>query len=202
MRVRRVVWSRLCENCRQQQQQQYELHVGDCESSNQTAWLYTAVATIRVTNISPAPTQILTTCDWLHFGLSITLYQGLPTDVTLHISPLIYVYFTAVNVYYCKTRFSAGHKSIWRSTGSAPLILKLGTCWRWVVSVTPRPLYPQAKSPSGTEQGLGGPQSRSGSFREKHLLSLQRIEPRFLTCRSGNLVTISTTSVTVPTVLT
>jgi len=28
-----------------------------------------------------------------------------------------------------------------------PRILKLGTRWRWVVSFTPRPLYPQGKSP-------------------------------------------------------
>lgn len=64
-------------------------------TSNQTAWLYTAVATIRVTDISPAPTQFLTTFD-MHFGLSIILRRGFPTNVILHTGPLIYVYFTAV----------------------------------------------------------------------------------------------------------
>jgi hypothetical protein len=39
----------------------------------------------------------------------------------------------------------------------------LGTRWRWVVSFTPRPLYPQGKSPSyPLDRSLGGPQSRSG----------------------------------------
>jgi hypothetical protein len=30
--------------------------------------------------------------------------------------------------------------------GIAPRILDLGTRWKWVVSFTPRPLYPQGKS--------------------------------------------------------
>jgi hypothetical protein len=49
------------------------------------------------------------------------------------------------------------------SGGIAPRILDLDTGWRWVVSFTPRPLYPQGKSlwyPS--DRRLGGPQSRSG----------------------------------------
>jgi len=29
------------------------------------------------------------------------------------------------------------------SRGKAPFILNLGTSWRWVVNVTPRPLQPQ-----------------------------------------------------------
>jgi hypothetical protein len=33
------------------------------------------------------------------------------------------------------------------SGGVAPLILDLGTTWRWVVNFTPRPLYFQGKSP-------------------------------------------------------
>jgi hypothetical protein len=38
----------------------------------------------------------------------------------------------------------------WRRMGSGcidPRFLDLGTSWRWVVSFTPRPLYPQGKSP-------------------------------------------------------
>jgi hypothetical protein len=30
----------------------------------------------------------------------------------------------------------------------APRILDLGTRWRWVVSFTPRPLYPRERAPS------------------------------------------------------
>jgi hypothetical protein len=39
----------------------------------------------------------------------------------------------------------------------------LGTRWRWVVSFTPRPLYPRGKRPwYPLSRRLGGPQSRSG----------------------------------------
>jgi hypothetical protein len=36
-------------------------------------------------------------------------------------------------------------KTYWGSGGIAPCILDLDTRWRWVVSFTPRPLYPQGK---------------------------------------------------------
>jgi hypothetical protein len=38
-------------------------------------------------------------------------------------------------------------KRYWGSRGIAPRILDPGTKWRWVVRFTPRPLYPQGKSP-------------------------------------------------------
>jgi hypothetical protein len=38
-------------------------------------------------------------------------------------------------------------KTYWGSGGIAPLILDLGTRWRWVVSFTPRPPCPQGKIP-------------------------------------------------------
>jgi hypothetical protein len=54
-------------------------------------------------------------------------------------------------------------KAYWGSGGIAPLILDLGTRWRFVVSFTPRPLYSQGKSPwYPLDRRLGGPQSRSG----------------------------------------
>jgi hypothetical protein len=43
-------------------------------------------------------------------------------------------------------------------------ILALGTSWRWVVSFTPRPLYPRG------ERRLGGPQNRSGRRGEEKIL--------------------------------
>jgi hypothetical protein len=49
------------------------------------------------------------------------------------------------------------------SGGIAPRILDFGIRWRWVVSFTPRPLYPQGKSPwYPLDRRLGEPQSRSG----------------------------------------
>jgi hypothetical protein len=61
--------------------------------------------------------------------------------------------------------FLTGHlalKVYCGSGGIAPRILDLGARWRWVVSFTLRPLYPQGKSPWYTlDRRLGGPQSRS-----------------------------------------
>jgi hypothetical protein len=43
----------------------------------------------------------------------------------------------------------------------------LGIGWRWVVSITPRPLYPRGKSPRyPLGRRLDGPQSRSGRHGE------------------------------------
>jgi hypothetical protein len=54
-------------------------------------------------------------------------------------------------------------KAYWRSGGIAPHIFDLGTRWRWVVSFTPLPLYPQGKRPwYPLDRRLVGPQSRSG----------------------------------------
>jgi hypothetical protein len=55
------------------------------------------------------------------------------------------------------------HEDVFESTGIAPRILYLGTGWRWVVSFTPRLLYPSGKSPCcPLDRRLAGPQSRSG----------------------------------------
>jgi hypothetical protein len=54
-------------------------------------------------------------------------------------------------------------KMYWGSGSIAPCNLNLGTRWRWVVSFTPRPLYPWGKSPwYPFNCRLGGLQSRSG----------------------------------------
>jgi hypothetical protein len=54
-------------------------------------------------------------------------------------------------------------KAYWGSGSIAPRILDLGTKWKWVVSFTPRPFYPQGKSPKyALDRRLGGPQRRSG----------------------------------------
>jgi hypothetical protein len=39
-------------------------------------------------------------------------------------------------------------RTYWENGGIAPRILDFGTRWRWVVSFTSRPLYPQGKNPS------------------------------------------------------
>jgi hypothetical protein len=60
-------------------------------------------------------------------------------------------------------------KTYWGSEGIASRILDLSIRWRWAISFTLRPLYPQWKSllyPLVTR--LGGPQSRSGRDAEKN----------------------------------
>jgi hypothetical protein len=49
--------------------------------------------------------------------------------------------------------------------------LDLGTSWRWVVSLMPRPLYPRRTSPRyPLDRRLGGPQNRSGRCGEENIL--------------------------------
>jgi hypothetical protein len=62
----------------------------------------------------------------------------------------------------CLTKHHA-MKAQWGSVGIAPLILWPRNRWRWVVSFTPQPLYPQGKSPWYLlDRKLGETQSRSG----------------------------------------
>jgi hypothetical protein len=71
-------------------------------------------------------------------------------------------YFRKVKLLLCLTEHHA-MKTYGGSGDIAPRILDLGTRRRWVVSFTPRPLYPQRKSPRyPLDTRLGGPPSRSG----------------------------------------
>jgi hypothetical protein len=80
-------------------------------------------------------------------------------------------------------------KTYWKSGGIAPLILILGTRWRWVVSFTPRPLHPQEKRPwYPLDRRPGGSQSRSESGgEEKNSQPLPGLEPHNLPARSPPL---------------
>jgi hypothetical protein len=60
-------------------------------------------------------------------------------------------------------------KAYWGSGSIAPRILDLCIRWRWVVSFTPRPLYPQGRSACyPLDRRLGWPQSRSGRGGEEN----------------------------------
>jgi len=62
-------------------------------------------------------------------------------------------------------------KAYWGSGCIAPRI-DLGTVCRRVVTLTPRPLYPQGKRPwYGLNKRVGGPQSRPGRGGEKNFQS-------------------------------
>jgi hypothetical protein len=59
-------------------------------------------------------------------------------------------------------------KMCWESGGIAPCILNLGTTWTWVVTFTPRPLYPRVESPRCPyDKKLGGRQNRYGRCGEE-----------------------------------
>jgi hypothetical protein len=62
----------------------------------------------------------------------------------------------------CLTKHRA-MKTYWESGNIGPRIIDLGTRWRWVVSFTPRLLYPQGKSPLyPLDRRPGRTRSRSG----------------------------------------
>jgi hypothetical protein len=64
----------------------------------------------------------------------------------------------------CLINYTLYHGDVWGSERMDPYILDLGTSLRWVVSITPRPLYPRGKrSLYPFDRRLGGPQNRSAS---------------------------------------
>jgi hypothetical protein len=80
-----------------------------------------------------------------------------------------------VNLSLCLNNEAPGHEGVRGSGCINPHFLDLGISWRWVVSFTPRPIYPRGKSPRyPLNKRLCGPQSRSG----KNIFPLPGIEPR------------------------
>jgi hypothetical protein len=72
-------------------------------------------------------------------------------------------------------------EAYWGSESIAPRIIDLGTRWRWVVSFTPRPFYPQGKSPFyPLDRRLGGPQTRPRCGGEKNSQPLSGLEPPYI----------------------
>jgi hypothetical protein len=71
----------------------------------------------------------------------------------------------------CLTNYTLRHEGVWRTWCIDPHSLDLGISWRWVVSFTPRPLYPRGKSPRyPSDRRSDGPQSRSGRCGEEKIL--------------------------------
>jgi hypothetical protein len=71
------------------------------------------------------------------------------------------------------------HEGVLEKGGIAPRIIDLGTRRMWVVSFTPRPLYPQGKSPWYLfDRRQGGLQSRFGRCgEEENSQPLPKLEP-------------------------
>jgi hypothetical protein len=86
------------------------------------------------------------------------------------------------------------NEAVWGSGGTALRIVNLRTSWSWMVSFTLPPLYNLVKSSSyPLVRRLGGSQSWSGSYlEEKGVLTLTRIEFRFIGHPAHDLVTMPT----------
>jgi hypothetical protein len=84
---------------------------------------------------------------------------------------------------------STSHEGVWKSGCTDPRFIDLGTSWRWVVSLTPRPIYPREKSPRDSlDRNLGGPQSWSRRYGEVKTLGEYPNNPRKLLQKNvGNL---------------
>jgi hypothetical protein len=70
----------------------------------------------------------------------------------------------------CLTNWALRHEGVWGSGCIDPHFLDLGTSWRWVVSFTPRPLYPCGEPRYLLDWRLGRPQSRSGRHGKEKIL--------------------------------
>jgi hypothetical protein len=90
---------------------------------------------------------------------------------TTALSQLLKLFLYLIKYHAMKTCPLLNHHAVktqWGSGGIAPRILNLVTRWRWVVSFTPRPLYPRGKSSLfPLDRRLGGPQSQSGCCGEE-----------------------------------
>jgi hypothetical protein len=70
----------------------------------------------------------------------------LDTRKTPCLLPLSISITMKVKLSLCLTKNHA-MKTYWGSGGIASRVLDLGSRWTWVIGLTPRPLYPQRKSP-------------------------------------------------------
>jgi hypothetical protein len=94
--------------------------------------------------------------------------------------PWITDIYVKVKVFMCLTKRRHAMKTCWGSGGIAPCIINLVARWRWVVSFTPRRLYPRGENRRyPLVRRLGGPQSQFGrGGKEKNFQPLPGIEPR------------------------
>ena len=67
------------------------------------------------------------------------------------------------------------------SKGKAPLILNLGTRWRWTVNFMPRRLNSGKEPKYLFQRSLGGAKNQYGGFgKDKYLLSTPGFKPRIV----------------------
>jgi hypothetical protein len=145
-------------------------------------FLYVAYPVHLACSLQPTKFLIIV-YDFVSSGVSTTksiCSYVKPLNILNQLSPVIIIngdyklceWFLPINlstIYLSKLKLSlclnAHHtmKTYWGSGGIAPPILGLVTECMWMVSFTPRPIYPQGKIPLyPLDRRLSGPQSRSG----------------------------------------
>jgi hypothetical protein len=136
-----------------------------------------------LTALLPPFTLIPSALYWTSAGL--LLFNKCVTDTTYIREAQDFIAFLGRIVVKVKMKFSLcltnhhARKTYSGSVGIAPRNLDFGTRWRWVVSFTLRPLYPQGKSPRyPLDKRLGGPQSRSGHSGEENNSQPPESNPR------------------------
>jgi hypothetical protein len=132
----------------------------------------------RFTYIFQCVCRVVSCADkWLRFFELVALRTGdsflsSPTEQTT--VPLSYHYYhcgteTTAHAQYPQSWPERSHCSV--SVAHSTRFLDLGTSWKWMVSFTPRPLYPRGKSPRyPLDRRLGGPQSQSGRYEEVKII--------------------------------
>jgi hypothetical protein len=105
-----------------------------------------------------------------HWGINtnsaIITASAIKRREKIHIHTLIKINVVPV------LNYALHHEGIWRRGYIDPYFLDLGPTWRWMVSFTPRPLYPREKnSRYPLDRRLGGPQNRSGRHGEVKILA-------------------------------
>jgi hypothetical protein len=85
------------------------------------------------------------------------------------------------------TNYALRHEGVWERGCIDPRFLEFSTSWRWVVSFTPRPLYPRGKSPwYPLGRRLDGSQNRSGWRGKRKFLTLPGLELWLLSHPAGS----------------
>jgi hypothetical protein len=118
---------------------------------------------------------------WKFFGMipvAGRTEETIYTCVWWHIRSISSVSFVTVINHVKKVKMSLcltkhhAMRTYWGSGSIAPRILNLGTRWRWVVSLTHRPLYPEERTP-GTHWvgGWVGPRTGQDAVVKKIILS-------------------------------
>jgi hypothetical protein len=122
---------------------------------------------------------------WVSFLFLLVIDEIVPSLTWSHSTSLSFKKGISCDCKYCFVKvkvksclYITKHHSIkeyWGSWDTTPCIPDLGTRWRWVVSFTTWPLYPQGKSNLyPLDRRLGGPQRRSGRGCPHHMAYILR----------------------------